>query len=73
LADDVDGVTQIFGMNGAVRRPPSHLPQRATAVLEHLIVDQFDLTGRREGCDQAWNAVHGQARLVLYSGLGLLR
>ena len=73
LADDVDGVSQIFGMNGAVRRPLSHFPQRATAVLEHLIVDQFDFTGRREGCDQAGNAVHDQARLALDSWPGFLR
>ena len=73
MADDVDGVSQIFGMNGAVRRPLSHLLQRATAVLEHLIVDHLDLAGRCEACDQTGNAVHDQARLALDPWPGLLR
>ena len=41
------------------------LVQVLTAVLEDLLVDEFNLTGRRQAGDHAGNGLHDQARLAL--------
>src|SRR4029453_8564409 len=52
-------------MNCVVRSPLPELLERLAEVLEHLGVDDFDITGRGKECDQPRYAVHNQARLAL--------
>src|SRR5262245_41931940 len=59
-------------MNQVAGRPLFQLFQRPATVLEDLVIDDFDLTGRCEGCDKARNAVHDQPRLALAFAQSLL-
>ena len=52
-------------MHSVAGPPLFQLFQRPAAVFEDLVIDVFDLTGRGQGCDQAGNTVHDQARLAL--------
>ena len=51
-------------MYHAAGSPALQLLQRLAEVLEDRTVDEFELTAGRKGRDQAWNAVHDQARLA---------
>src|SRR6185436_4274790 len=62
--EDRDDARKILGMCGVARLPFPQLVQRAAEVLVNLAVDELDLSGRREGRDQPWNAVHDQPRLA---------
>ncbi len=52
-------------MNGVVRSPLFQLLQRLPRVLEDLAIGEFDLAGRGQECDRAWDAVDDQARTAL--------
>jgi hypothetical protein len=73
VRDDLNGVSKIIRVDRVTGRPLFHLVQRAAAVLEDLVIDDVDLTGRRQGRNQAGNTVHDQARLALAFTEGLLR
>ena len=60
-----DDVRPILRMNCVVRPPLPELFERLAEVLEHLAVDDFDVTGRGQECDQPRDAVHEQARTAL--------
>ena len=62
---EVDDMRQIVDMNGPVRAPLFHVVQSLTAVLDQLLVDEFNLTGRCQAGDHAGNGLHDQARLAL--------
>src|SRR6266436_3647881 len=65
LAYELNDARKILWMNGVAGPPLFQLFQRPAAVFEDLVIDAFDLTGRGQGCDQAGNTVHDQARLAL--------
>jgi hypothetical protein len=71
VRDDLNGVSKIIRVDRVTGRPLFHLVQRAAAVLEDLVVDDVDLTGGRQGRDQAGDTVHDQARLTLAFEQGL--
>src|SRR5688572_9692427 len=52
-------------MGHASGSPVLELLQRLAEVLADRTVDEFELTARRKGGDQSWNAVHDQARLAV--------
>ena len=57
LCEDLDDVRKILGMNGVVRPPLLQLLERLAGVFEDLAIDDFDVTGRGQECDQTWNVV----------------
>src|SRR5207237_5392447 len=59
-----DDVRQSIRMNGAVSPPVSQLVQLLTEVLQQLPIDDFDVAGRRQQCDQPRDVVHNQPRLA---------
>ena len=65
MGDDLDRQRKILRMNRIAGSPLLQLFERAAAVLEDLVVDGFNLTGRCQGCDQAWNAIRDEARFAL--------
>ena len=58
-------VLKIFRMNEAGEPGALQLLRRPAEVLYDMLVDGFDLTGRRQHLDPAGNAVHDQPRLAL--------
>ena len=70
--EDLDDVRQILRMNCVVRPPLPELLERLAEVLEHLAVDDFDVTGCAQECDQPRDAVDDQTRFALAFAQGLL-
>src|SRR5262249_49825898 len=73
LCEALDDARQILRMDRSVRTPFPHLLQRLAAVIDELLVDDGDLTRRRQGRDQTWNGVHDQARLAFAFAHGYFR
>ena len=65
LAEAFQDAWKILGMRHPTGGPALQLLERSAEVIEAWTVDEFELTGGREGCDQPWNAVHNQPRLAL--------
>src|SRR5262245_55338454 len=59
-------------MKRVVGGPLSQLLEWPAAVLDHTVVHAVQLSGRREDGNEAWNAVHDQARLALPFAQSLL-
>src|SRR5712691_9787847 len=65
LGDDLNDARKILWMHGVADPPLLQLFHRPAAIFEDWVIDAFDLTSRGQGCDQAGNTVHDQARLAL--------
>ena len=52
-------------MNRVTGPPLLQFLQCPAAVFEELFVDGFDVTDRRQGCDQAGNTIYNQAHVAL--------
>ena len=48
---------KVLRVNGVVRSPLFQLLQRLSGVFDDLAIDELDLAGRGQECDQAWNVV----------------
>ena len=56
---------KVFRVHGAVRAPSLQLLQRLSGVFEDVVIDELDLTARRQERDKARDAVDDQARGLL--------
>src|SRR3712207_1847675 len=64
MREVIDCADKIFRMCLTAGPPSLEILDRGAEVLEDRTVDEFELTTGRKGRDEAWNAIHDQARLA---------